>query len=901
MISEANLTPEGRAQLGLLGGAPFARLWDRVVALLEKRGLELGESTVGLSGPSEEERLAIAGLLGRPHSTGAVVRVRLADIDTRLRAGPLRVGLLEMLSLLGRSVRDRIAAETSVRRSIDAVIEQARGSSLATESWFANWLDGLVTDGTVRKLVGEGSSGLIGVAITLFEALPADGLPLPVLAARITGTTKGLEPGVLSTIILRGLALRAGVPKPKRAAERRALWESFGVVADDLSSNVLVLNLPASGRSRLDEWLRGATMDGVPLRLTLHQLATYRLQMRPAHVWLCENPAVVRAAAQRFGAASAPLVCTEGHPSTAFDLLLDTLARDGCEFSYHGDFDWPGIRIAASVRGRHGAAIWRMGAVDYEAAIAKLDASELPELEGEAVSTPWDPDLGMAMGRASRAVFEEMVVDALLADLSTIRTPRPSGRARTSIGELMALQRCAHRVHLDRDGDVERRLPTNSFLEMLWGDTVQRDEAVLRGREVARVDQAAPADARRRQTSELMHAGVQLIADAYLEIGDLVGRVPLLVKSEQTSGLGDYSYVPGIVRQRTLDEEPDARDALALCGYAELLESAQDGKPSVGIVIAQDGGEVRVDLEAFKPRYRELRRRMRRILLGVESTRPGLKNECRMCHWHTLCHEALVAADDVTLVPGLGESERDRLHDIDVRSRASLASVSAETLEGSGIGKRRASSMIRAARVQRSGVPEVLAQWKRPSVDVEIAYDIEDAILGSFVYLHGLLQRRAGDVEPRSVCARLPETEGEVWSRFAEQLRRLDSIGSYYVYVYGAHERTTLRRLARRYGDSQLVDAFVDRFIDVHEAVRNSIVLPVESYGLKSVARSFGFDWRDDDAGGVQSMVWWAAYAEDPVANAAARERILTYNEDDLRATLAVVDWLEQATARRTF
>jgi uncharacterized protein len=92
------------------------------------------------------------------------------------------------------------------------------------------------------------------------------------------------------------------------------------------------------------------------------------------------------------------------------------------------------------------------------------------------------------------------------------------------------------------------------------------------------------------------------------------------------------------------------------------------------------------------------------------------------------------------------------------------------------------------------------------------------------------------------------------------------------------------------------VDAFVERFVDVHDAVRTSIVLPVESYGLKSVGRRIGCEWRDPNAGGAHSLVWWAEYAEDPVRNASTRERIVAYNEDDLRATIAVADWLERAT-----
>lgn len=46
----------------------------------------------------------------------------------------------------------------------------------------------------------------------------------------------------------------------------------------------------------------------------------------------------------------------------------------------------------------------------------------------------------------------------------------------------------------------------------------------------------------------------------------------------------------------------------------------------------------------------------------------------------------------------------------------------------------------------------------------------------------------------------------------------------------------------------------------------------------------------------AHSPEWWAEYTEDPIRNADARDRLVTDNEDDLRATIAVVDWLERAT-----
>ena len=70
-------------------------------------------------------------------------------------------------------------------------------------------------------------------------------IALPALAAEITGDTKALNQGSApATLVLRALALRAGVARPASAAQRRDLWDLAGVLVDDLASRVLVLNLP---------------------------------------------------------------------------------------------------------------------------------------------------------------------------------------------------------------------------------------------------------------------------------------------------------------------------------------------------------------------------------------------------------------------------------------------------------------------------------------------------------------------------------------------------------------------------------------------------------------------------------------------------------------------------------
>lgn len=84
-----------------------------------------------------------------------------------------------------------------------------------------------------------------------------------------------------------------------------------------------------------------------------------------AEAFVCENPAVLRRAAQQLGRDCPPMLCTEGRPSTAFHRLAEVVTGGGGQLRYHGDFDWDGIDIAAGVMARHGAAPWLMSAAEY--------------------------------------------------------------------------------------------------------------------------------------------------------------------------------------------------------------------------------------------------------------------------------------------------------------------------------------------------------------------------------------------------------------------------------------------------------------------------------------------------------------------------------------------------------
>jgi uncharacterized protein (TIGR02679 family) len=386
--------------------------WHRLLAAarrsLERTGGRL-EGSVSLKAPNDEERRVIIGISGEHRSTrSGRLRVRLAEIDEHLRAvyGTGLAGLLGPLRNRPAEIRRELEAR-------EAALASAAAGRHARSDWYDTWVHGLRRDGTLTRLLRAGVPFVD--AVRVLDALPADDEPMPLFADRVLGDTKALADGAVRGVVLRALAVWQQLPGPAGSEQERELWESVGVVPDDLASQVLALNVPASG-GLLGSWLATAAAAGVPFRATLHQLRLAPLTVKCSEIFVCENPAVLRAAATALGRRCRPLICTEGAPSAATHALLR--ASTASVIRWRNDFDWPGVRLTAGALRRYPHAVpWRMSTADYCAAAADPG----PMLIGGPADTPWEPALREAMTVAGHAVMEERLLAQLLGDLDAAR------------------------------------------------------------------------------------------------------------------------------------------------------------------------------------------------------------------------------------------------------------------------------------------------------------------------------------------------------------------------------------------------------------------------------------------------------------------------------------------------
>src|SRR5487761_648254 len=219
-----------------------------LISRLRQR-LERGEGLEGvvtLRDPTPGQRAAVDRLLGRRPSGGATLTLDLMDLDRQLRHAELcdgRPAAIEALCGPLENLREQQLQGEQQWQRLFAEAAHRAGASRDLQLW----LDELRATGLLRRLSGQqldAARRLLDQTFDLLARLPARGLPLAELAVAVSGDSHTLDPGrPLATIALRAAAQLAGVDHRHDAEARRDAWAGVGVLCDELSAPLLLLNL----------------------------------------------------------------------------------------------------------------------------------------------------------------------------------------------------------------------------------------------------------------------------------------------------------------------------------------------------------------------------------------------------------------------------------------------------------------------------------------------------------------------------------------------------------------------------------------------------------------------------------------------------------------------------------
>jgi uncharacterized protein len=354
---------------------------------------------------------------------------------------------------------------------------------------------------------------------------------------------------------------------------------------------------------------------------------------------------------------------------------------------------------------------------------------------------------------------------------------------------------------------------------------------------------------------------------------------------------------------------------LQLCFYADAIE-AKTGVPTRRAHIwLGSGRRETLRVKDFRAYWRRLRKQIAQALVesATAETVPRRCPHCPFCEFNSLCEDQWRSEDSLIYVAGIRQPDIESLKSADVGTLTALAqggqSVSGMQPEHWARLVRQAELQLQA-RSQETPPFEIIAStddptWGRgfeklPEPDNgDVFIDFEGhpfwrADTGLF-FLFGLLERDEGaSWTYRTWWAHDVQQEANAAQGLIGYLAdRREHYPGMHVYHYNHTERTALQNLVDVHGFSEtemaeLVDT--GAFVDLYILARNSIQVGTESYGLKHLERLTEFERSHEIDKGAGAVVQYEQFMT--TGDKSELNAIAVYNEDDVRATMALRDWM---------
>ncbi|OGL94872.1 hypothetical protein A2348_05285 [Candidatus Uhrbacteria bacterium RIFOXYB12_FULL_58_10] len=450
--------------------------------------------------------------------------------------------------------------------------------------------------------------------------------------------------------------------------------------------------------------------------------------------------------------------------------------------------------------------------------------------------------------------------------------------------------KCPNWVYFDAHTIEEK--PHDPLLLRLMQDGLMDDvkqRAISDRPDLAEVDAEDPDEAF-RQTLAFMREGRETIYRGVLIDKHWVGHPDILARVEGSSRLGSYYYVAAdIKRSREVRDEFKFQG----CFYAELLSKIQGTKPTQGYVITPDGDALAYLVNEFEAQYKLTLDEIEAIVAGKRPVH-FVTSACKQSPWFSECRRESEACNELSVLNRVWNEEVLRLDAAGIRTIDALAARSVHDLLRMcpDINHGRMEMLRDQAIAIRDNHHIVRGPARFPKAAIEVYFDIESDPLRDFDYLFGAMTVKNGKEAYHAFLAKKPEDEGKAWAEFVTFVEsHLDAP----IYHYGWFEREVVNRFAAKYGCSDIArEAFERNMVDIMEVIRASVIFPLTFYSLKDIAAYVGFSWRSEDASGANSVLWFESWLKKK--DKKTLDKILAYNEDDVRATHIVKEWLEKHT-----
>ena len=461
-----------------------------------------------------------------------------------------------------------------------------------------------------------------------------------------------------------------------------------------------------------------------------------------------------------------------------------------------------------------------------------------------------------------------------------------------------------------------------SFAQLLRDKGIDHERAHLdalraQGRDVVEVPARSDGETFERwasRTRAVLAEGHDVVFQAPLVHDGMRGIADFLERVEVPSDLGAFSYEP--VDAKLARSEAKPGHVMQLCFYADALEALQGVRPSRVHLELGSGARESIVLATVDAYWRRVRGRLFAALDDPPATEARKCAQCQYCVFSAACEEQWRGRDALVYVAGIRATEIERCEADGVTTLTGLATGTGPVtdLKDDRLAHLRRQAALQLERggdevppfetIERpsAGSPEeLIARLPLPDTG-DVFLDLEGhpiwrADTGLF-FLFGALVSDPAQPDGWGFRTWWAHDEAEEAAATSELIlwlaeRRLEHPGMH-VYHYNHTERSALTSLAAEHGArADTLAALIDQgvFVDLLEVVRRTVRIGAESYSLKQVELVAGYERGHEIDAGAGAVVGYERWMQS--GDRAELDAIARYNEDDVRATLAVRDWLQ--------
>jgi predicted RecB family nuclease len=442
---------------------------------------------------------------------------------------------------------------------------------------------------------------------------------------------------------------------------------------------------------------------------------------------------------------------------------------------------------------------------------------------------------------------------------------------------------CPYKAHLKLTG--ARGRPTD--YEILQGAARIRAQRAAADRLIGRHEGGeVPQDV--AIARPLLKRGLPLLVGGTVEDHVVSIRFDALLREAGASRLGEFHYTPAMFHEA---ERPRDEQTALLGLFGVILGGLQGRPPSTGLLVHGPRCAIRrINLDAGRPGAQRVLQEIKEMQ-GSEAPPPRLLNShCPVCEFRDRCRAEPTAADDLSLLGGLGPKEIRKYNRRGIFTVTQLSCTFRPPRKRKGASPR---SRPRQPALQALAIRDrrvyVLGTPHAPDAPNRIYFDIEGDPDRRFAYLIGVIVERDGREERHSLWADNP---GEERRLFQELLAVVGPPGDSRLYAYGSYDAAFLRRMIKEADPDELGAKLLPRVVNVLSIVHAHVYLPTYSNSLKDVGRYLGFDWTAPDASALQSIVWRREWEASGAAS--LKETLTTYNLEDCAALRGVTEFVRR-------